>query len=69
MYQIRNNTKEGYAAKATSFYIDIVAKDYAELKRKMDDIVHTKFRHLNYNYEEIGVQPVTTEYLFSSELV
>jgi hypothetical protein len=52
MYQIRNNTKEGYAAKATSFYIDIVAKDYAELKRKMDDIVHTKFRHLNYNYEE-----------------
>lgn len=52
MSQIRNNTKEGYAAKATSFYIDIVAKDYAELKRKMDDIVHTKFRHLNYNYEE-----------------
>lgn len=52
MYQIRNNTKEGYAAKATSFYIDIVAKDYAELKRKMDEMVHTKFRHLNYNYEE-----------------
>jgi hypothetical protein len=52
MYQIRNNTKEGYAARATSFYIDIVAKDYAELKRKMDEMVHTKFRHLNYNYEE-----------------
>ena len=52
MYQIRNNTKEGYAAKATSFYIDIVANDYVELKRKMDDIVHTKFRHLKYNYEE-----------------
>jgi hypothetical protein len=52
MYQIRNNTKEGYAAKANTFYIDIVANDYAELKRKMDDIVHTKFRHLNYNYED-----------------
>ena len=52
MYQIRNNTKEGYAAKATFFYIDIVAKDYAELKRKMDEMVNTKFRHLNYNYEE-----------------
>lgn len=52
MYQIRNNTKEGYAAQANTFYIDIVANDYAELKRKMDDIVHTKFRHLNYNYED-----------------
>jgi hypothetical protein len=52
MYQIRNNTKEGYAAKATSFYIDIVANDYIELKRKMDEMVNTKFKHLNYNYEE-----------------
>jgi hypothetical protein len=52
MYQIRNNTKEGYAAKVNTFYIDIVANDYAELKRKMDEIVHTKFRHLKYNYEE-----------------
>jgi hypothetical protein len=52
MYQIRNNTKEGYASKANTFYIDIVANDYAELKRKMDDIVHTKYRHLNYNYED-----------------
>ena len=52
MYQIRNNTKEGYAAKATFFYIDIVAKDYAELKRKMDEMVNSKFKHLNYNYEE-----------------
>jgi hypothetical protein len=52
MYQIRNNTKEGYAAKANTFYIDIVANDYVELKRKMDDIVHTKYRHLKYNYEE-----------------
>lgn len=52
MYQIRNNSNDGYAAKANNFYIDIVANDYAELKRKMDVIVHTKFRHLNYNYEE-----------------
>jgi len=52
MYQIINNTKEGYAAKATSFYIDIVTNDYVELKRKMDEMVNTKFKHLNYNYKE-----------------
>ena len=52
MYQIRNNNNDGYAAQANNFYIDIVANDYAELKRKMDVMVHSKFRYLNYNYEE-----------------
>lgn len=52
MYQIRNKSKEGYAATANSYYIKIIENDYVELKRKMDEMVHTKFKHLNYNYEE-----------------
>jgi hypothetical protein len=52
MYQIRNNKNKGYAAMANTYYIDIIEKDYMDIKWKMDEIVNSKFKHLNYNYEE-----------------
>ena len=52
MYQIRNNKNKGYAAMANTYYIDIIEKDYMDIKWKTDEIVNSKFKHLNYNYEE-----------------
>jgi hypothetical protein len=52
MYQIRNNKNKGYAAMANTYYIDIIEKDYLDIKWKTDEIVNSKFKHLNYNYEE-----------------